>query len=184
MRVKPNTRLTDVQTDSWKWTCHLLICFHSPPAGRSSSRPSVSVATAHSPVTCQSRGQMVGRAPSLSLSLNQVILTKVQEHTTPLSLNQSPMQTSESESNPFLSCSTFPSPLSSRGCERHRLSTSSWIWSRSPRVMLHVLPHSFVGSAWCFSHLPPSETCASQWILFLFYYWTHRRMKLVHKLTL
>lgn len=33
MRVKPNTRLTDAQTDSWKWTCHLLICFHSPPAG-------------------------------------------------------------------------------------------------------------------------------------------------------
>lgn len=32
MKVKPNTGLTDTQTDSWKWTCHLLICFGSAPA--------------------------------------------------------------------------------------------------------------------------------------------------------
>lgn len=60
-RVKPNTRLSDTQPDSWKWTStqpdswewtsHLLICFLS--ACPSCRRP-VSILTTHLPFTCQS----------------------------------------------------------------------------------------------------------------------------------
>ena len=40
MEANPNTCLSHTDTDSWKWTCHLLICCRSPPV-RLSPSPSL-----------------------------------------------------------------------------------------------------------------------------------------------
>ncbi len=80
------TLVSLTQTDSWKWSCHLLICFHSPPVGLLVSCPSVSVAITHFPFICHSDRQLAGQSHTVSPSLITCLCLTSLVHSHPLSI--------------------------------------------------------------------------------------------------